>query len=76
MAVIECQNEKGSITKTQVSSAVEQFSARHDCTGKRILFIIPDNTRSGPIGDIFKMIYDCVGKKVKALDCLVALGTH
>jgi len=76
MAVIECQNEKGSITKTQVSSAVEQFFASHDCTGKRILFIIPDNTRSGPIGDVFKVIFGMVGKKVKALDCLVALGTH
>jgi len=38
--------------------------------------IIPDNTRSGPIGDIFKIIYDCLEQKAKAVDCLVALGTH
>ena len=74
--VIEKQNKEGSITNEQARAAVNEFFAKNDYAGKRILLIIPDNTRSGPIGDIFKIIYDCVGKKVKALDCLVALGTH
>ncbi|MBU4446649.1 MAG: lactate racemase domain-containing protein [Candidatus Marinimicrobia bacterium] len=44
--------------------------------GKRILFIIPDHTRTAPIDMIFKIIYDLLSDRVKALDFLVALGTH
>jgi nickel-dependent lactate racemase len=74
--VIEIQNKDGFINSTQASAAIKEFFSQHDCSGKRILLIIPDNTRSGPVGDIFKIIYDYIGEKVKSLDCLVALGTH
>lgn len=74
--MIERQNENGVISTEQMQEAVRGFFARNDYAGKRILLIIPDNTRSGPIGDIFKIIYDCLGRKAKAIDCLVALGTH
>jgi nickel-dependent lactate racemase len=74
--VTEIQNKDGFINSTQASAAINRFFSQHDCSGKRILLIIPDNTRSGPVGDIFKIIYDYIGEKVKSLDCLVALGTH
>ena len=73
--VIEIQNKDGFIDPMQASDAIKEFFSQHDCSGKNILLIIPDNTRSGPIGDIFQIIFDCLDKKVKALDCLVALGT-
>ena len=41
-----------------------------------MLVIVPDNTRSGPVGEVFKAIFDCIGADVKQLDVLVALGTH
>jgi len=74
--IIERQNKDGFIDNKEAGEAIGEFFAQNDYTGKRLLLIIPDNTRSGPIGDIFKNIYDCIGQKVKALDCLVALGTH
>ena len=74
--LIERQNKDGFIDNSEAGEAIAEFFAKNDYTGKRILLIIPDNTRSGPVGDIFKSIYDCIGQKVKALDCLVALGTH
>ncbi len=43
---------------------------------KRLLFIIPDHTRTAPIDMIFKIIYDLLSDRVKTLDFLVALGTH
>jgi len=55
---------------------VGEFFAQSDYAGKRILLIIPDNTRSGPVGDVFKIIYEHLRQKAKAVDCLVALGTH
>ena len=74
--VIEKQNKDGFVSNEQAKEVVGRFFAQNDYTGKRILLIIPDNTRSGPIGDVFKIIYEFIGTKTKALDCLVALGTH
>ena len=74
--IIERQNKNGTIDTKQVREAISEFFSKNDYTGKRILLIIPDNTRSGPIGDIFKIIFDFLHGKTKALDCLVALGTH
>ena len=74
--VIERQNKDGCVQDAQAREAMAEFVEQNDYAGKRILLIIPDNTRSGPIGKIFKMIYEFLGPKAKAVDCLVALGTH
>ncbi|MEJ2649298.1 MAG: lactate racemase domain-containing protein [Sedimentisphaerales bacterium] len=74
--IIERQSKKGIIDAEQTRKAIRDFFASNDYTGKRILLIIPDNTRSGPIGDIFKIIFEFLHDKTKALDCLAALGTH
>ncbi|TKJ36778.1 MAG: hypothetical protein CEE38_10775 [Planctomycetes bacterium B3_Pla] len=74
--VIERQNRDGFVENEQAREAIAQFFAQNDYTGKRILVIIPDNTRSGPIGDMFKLMYEFLGPKAKAVDCLTALGTH
>jgi len=74
--IIEQQNKDGFVGDEQAREAIAEFFAQNDCTGKRILLIIPDNTRSGPVGDIFKIIYEFLGSGAKTVDCLVALGTH
>jgi len=74
--VIERQSKDGYVENEQAKGAIAEFFAQNDYTGKRLLLIVPDNTRSGPIGDIFKVVYECVGQKAKAVDILVALGTH
>lgn len=74
--IVERQNKDGCVENEQAREAMAEFFAQNDYTGKRILVIIPDNTRSGPIGDMFKLMYEFLGPKAKAVDCLVALGTH
>jgi nickel-dependent lactate racemase len=74
--VIERQDKSGVVTEQQARQAIAEFFTQNDYSGKRILFIIPDNTRSGPVGQIFKMIYEQLEEKTKVIDCLVALGTH
>ncbi|MCJ7728840.1 MAG: lactate racemase domain-containing protein [Sedimentisphaerales bacterium] len=74
--IIECKNKSDFVSDEQAREAIGGFFARNDCTGKRILLIIPDNTRSGPVGEIFKIIYDFLAGKAKAIHVLVALGTH
>ena len=44
--------------------------------GKRVLVLIPDTTRTAPVGKLFRMINDLLLKDVNKLDYLVALGTH
>jgi len=60
----------------EVRQIVAAAFAEHDVTGKRVLFITPDATRSAPMPLMFRVFYDAVGEKVTALDYLIALGTH
>ncbi len=43
---------------------------------KRVLLIVPDGTRTAPIGLIFNALFHQIGQVTKALDVLIALGTH
>ncbi len=43
---------------------------------KRVLVIIPDNTRTAPIGLMFRMIYRLLAERTQKLDFMIALGTH
>jgi nickel-dependent lactate racemase len=65
-----------SLTGQDVHSIVAEFVERDLLAGKRVLAIIPDQTRSGPIDLMFKTLYDVLAERAKALDFLVALGTH
>ncbi|HNT78838.1 MAG TPA: lactate racemase domain-containing protein [Anaerolineae bacterium] len=64
------------LSESEVRAIVAQAFAEHDMTGKRVLFITPDATRSGPMDMMFRVFYDALGDKVAALDYLIALGTH
>jgi nickel-dependent lactate racemase len=44
--------------------------------GKRLLFIIPDHTRTAPLAMMFKILYRLLSEQVRQMDFLVALGTH
>jgi nickel-dependent lactate racemase len=43
---------------------------------KRVLLIVPDATRTAPIGLVFSVLFQQIGAVSKALDVLIALGTH
>jgi nickel-dependent lactate racemase len=64
------------LTEVEVRELVAQAFAAHDMTGKRVLFITPDATRSAPIPLMFHIFYETIGEQAAALDYLVALGTH
>ncbi len=44
--------------------------------GKKILFIIPDHSRTAPIDVMFRTLYGILAHRVDHLDFLIALGTH
>jgi hypothetical protein len=43
---------------------------------KRVLVIVPDGTRTAPIGLVFKALHAHLGGVTDKLDVLIALGTH
>jgi nickel-dependent lactate racemase len=47
-----------------------------DVKGKRVLVLIPDGTRTMPMPQMFSLFQELLRPRVKALDYLVALGTH
>ena len=65
-----------SLTEAEVREVVTRAFDAHDMTGKRVLFITPDATRSAPMPMMFRIFYDAIGAKAAALDYLIALGTH
>src|SRR5437879_13419761 len=40
------------------------------------LVIVPDGTRTAPVGLLFQTLYRQIGETTKAFDILIALGTH
>lgn len=50
--------------------------ARWNVRGRRVLAIVPDNTRTAPIDLMFRVLHDLLIADVKAFDVLIALGTH
>jgi len=64
------------LTPAQVEAIVSRVCLTSDYNRKRILCIVPDGTRTAPIGLVFKALYAAVGTVTKSFDVLIALGTH
>jgi nickel-dependent lactate racemase len=66
----------GGLTEDDVRAIATGFVERERLAGKRVLAIIPDQTRSGPIDLMFRTLYDLLAGRARSLDFLIALGTH
>jgi nickel-dependent lactate racemase len=64
------------VSPERVAQIVADALPAKDYSGKRALLIIPDATRTAPVGLLFKTIHEHIGSVTAALDILVALGTH
>ncbi|MCY3019279.1 MAG: lactate racemase domain-containing protein [Planctomycetota bacterium] len=64
------------LSDAEVKAILAEGLAKANLAGKRVLVIIPDSTRTAPLPLFFKLLYELIGKQVKQLDYLIALGTH
>ena len=69
-------SETGFLSDAELRGAVEEVCAGMEVDGKRVLFIIPDQTRSMPMPLIFKTLFEQLHDRVQQMDYLIALGTH
>ena len=64
------------LSEREIHNLTAEALARANLDGKRVLVIIPDHTRTAPIPLFFRLFHELLGRRVAAMDYLVALGTH
>ncbi len=62
------------LSAEEIRAALDKGLAKK-FTGKKVLVLIPDHTRTIPLPQLFKMLVEVLGDASK-LDFMVALGTH
>ena len=65
-----------SVSPAQVAEVVAQACPTKDYTHKKVLVIVPDGTRTAPVGLLFKSLFNQIGEATDQFDILIALGTH
>ncbi len=68
--------DDGYLNEAEVRTLTNEALTKAKLEGKRVLVIIPDSTRTAPIPFFFRLLFELLWGRVKALDYLVALGTH
>src|SRR2546427_2906452 len=65
-----------SVSPDKVNDLVCHACAPEDYNGKRVLVIVPDGTRTAPVGVLFRSLHQQIARVTRAFDVLIALGTH
>ena len=69
-------SENGYLSQKEVEEISREALSEIDFRGKKVLALIPDNTRTAPLPLFYKILVDFAGKRAKVLDFLIASGTH
>jgi len=64
------------LSEGDVRALATEALGQAELDDKRVLVIIPDSTRTAPVPLLFRLLHEILWDRVKALDYLVALGTH
>jgi nickel-dependent lactate racemase len=64
------------LTVEEVRDVVARALPAEEVRGKKVLLIVPDGTRTAPVGLMFKIIHEFIGRETSKLDVMIALGTH
>src|SRR6185503_12672002 len=64
------------LNKQEVADIVARTCPADTFRGKKVLLIVPDATRTAPVGLLFKAIHAQIRTATKNLDVMIALGTH
>ena len=64
------------LTEAEIEEILANGLEQANLDGKRVVIIIPDSTRTGPIPLMFHLFTQMLRGRVAQLDFLVALGTH
>jgi len=68
--------EGAGILPDQVRELVAKACSPDEYRGKKVLVIVPDATRTAPVGLMFKALHHQIGASTSVFDVMIALGTH
>lgn len=71
-----CVNKERALSEEELQSFVAEVFAGDAIDNKRVLFIIPDSTRSMPMPAMFRALFEVLNGRVAKMDYIIALGTH
>ncbi len=66
----------GFLTEQEVREIAADLLCPLQLEGKKVLLIVPDGTRTAPVGLMFRTIHSLIGDVTAGLDVMIALGTH
>ncbi|MBI2518578.1 MAG: DUF2088 domain-containing protein [Opitutae bacterium] len=64
------------VSADQVRALIADACSADAYRGKRVLLIIPDGTRTAPVGLMFQSLHAHLRDSVRKFDVMIALGTH
>ena len=64
------------LSADQAAALIARAAPAAEFRGQRVILIIPDGTRTAPIGLMFKALHAHLAPVVKKFDVMLALGTH
>jgi len=64
------------VLPAQVAELLAKTCQPENYRHKRVLLIVPDGTRTAPVGLLFQTLHAQIAAATKALDVMIALGTH
>lgn len=64
------------LTEEEARAVLEEALGSDPVDGQRLLVVIPDHTRTCPMGLLFRLLYEAAADRAQSLDFLIALGTH
>src|ERR1700760_2827031 len=66
----------GQVAVEQVTDVLSQACPAKNYHGRKVLLIVPDGTRTAPVGLLFQTLHKQIAQVTAAFDVLIALGTH
>ncbi len=64
------------LSHQHVEALIAQACPADNYQGKKILLIVPDATRTAPVGLMFRTLHQQIAAAAQSVDVLIALGTH
>lgn len=64
------------LSPADAAGLVDEAVAPADFQNQRVLIIVPDGTRTAPLGPVFRRLFERIGAVTRAFDVMIALGTH
>jgi nickel-dependent lactate racemase len=76
MSLLSIADTDGVVHPEAAAELIVRACPRDAFRGARVLLIVPDGTRTAPIGLVFKTLHREIADAARVFDVLVALGTH